>query len=69
MGIEPTSSAWEAEVLPLNYTRGVLDCIERPIITTRGGGLKADWLFELLPTGVGGKSLAVTIGETLQTGS
>jgi hypothetical protein len=21
MGIEPTSSAWEAEVLPLNYTR------------------------------------------------
>ena len=22
MGIEPTSSAWEAEVLPLNYTRG-----------------------------------------------
>ena len=24
MGIEPTSSAWEAEVLPLNYTRGRL---------------------------------------------
>ncbi len=23
-GIEPTSSAWEAEVLPLNYTRGVI---------------------------------------------
>ena len=23
MGIEPTLSAWEAEVLPLNYTRGV----------------------------------------------
>ena len=23
MGIEPTSSAWEAEVLPLNYTRSV----------------------------------------------
>ncbi len=22
MGIEPTLSAWEAEVLPLNYTRG-----------------------------------------------
>ena len=21
MGIEPTTSAWEAEVLPLNYTR------------------------------------------------
>ena len=23
MGIEPTTSAWEAEVLPLNYTRTV----------------------------------------------
>ncbi len=23
MGIEPTSSAWKAEVLPLNYTRSV----------------------------------------------
>ena len=23
MGIEPTLSAWEAEVLPLNYTRKV----------------------------------------------
>lgn len=22
MGIEPTLPAWEAEVLPLNYTRG-----------------------------------------------
>lgn len=22
MGIEPTSSAWKAEVLPLNYARG-----------------------------------------------
>lgn len=22
MGIEPTLSAWKAEVLPLNYTRG-----------------------------------------------
>lgn len=24
MGIEPTSSAWKAEVLPLNYTRPVV---------------------------------------------
>ena len=24
MGIEPTSSAWKAEVLPLNYTRRAL---------------------------------------------
>jgi hypothetical protein len=47
----------------------VITCIERPIITTRGGGLKADRLFELLPTGIGGESLAVAIGETLQTGS
>ncbi len=23
MGIEPTSSAWKAEVLPLNYTRNL----------------------------------------------
>ena len=23
MGIEPTLSAWEAEVLPLNYTRSL----------------------------------------------
>jgi hypothetical protein len=25
MGIEPTLSAWEAEVLPLNYTRAPQD--------------------------------------------
>ncbi len=25
MGVEPTSSAWKAEVLPLNYTRGAPD--------------------------------------------
>ena len=25
MGIEPTSSAWKAEVLPLNYTRLILE--------------------------------------------
>lgn len=24
MGIEPTTSAWKAEVLPLNYTRSLL---------------------------------------------
>jgi hypothetical protein len=24
MGIEPTTSAWKAEVLPLNYTRNLL---------------------------------------------
>ena len=26
MGIEPTLSAWEAEVLPLNYIRNILLC-------------------------------------------
>ncbi len=33
MGIEPTLSAWEAEVLPLNYTRGkgaILDICRTP---------------------------------------
>jgi hypothetical protein len=27
MGIEPTRSAWKAEVLPLNYTRTALICL------------------------------------------
>ena len=27
MGIEPTTSAWKAEVLPLNYTRVVNDYV------------------------------------------
>ncbi len=31
MGIEPTLSAWKAEVLPLNYTRALL-------VTPGGGG-------------------------------
>ena len=40
MGIEPTSSAWKAEVLPLNYTRRMLlppsgYDTERPITITR----------------------------------
>ena len=26
MGIEPTLSAWKAEVLPLNYTRSIKAC-------------------------------------------
>ena len=39
MGIEPTSSAWKAEVLPLNYTRRMLlppsgYDTERPITIT-----------------------------------
>ena len=27
MGIEPTQSAWKAEVLPLNYTRAFLNAL------------------------------------------
>ena len=27
MGIEPTFSAWEADVLPLNYTRIIFICL------------------------------------------
>lgn len=34
MGIEPTLSAWKAEVLPLNYTRLLLHLL----LSTGGGG-------------------------------
>jgi hypothetical protein len=34
MGIEPTPSAWKAEVLPLNYTRRA----ESPTASIGGGG-------------------------------
>ena len=39
MGIEPTQSAWKAEVLPLNYTRlvTVVDWLDIP----------AHWTFHL----------------------
>ncbi len=35
MGIEPTSEAWEASILPLNYTRnrGSLNILENHIIS------------------------------------
>jgi hypothetical protein len=37
MGIEPTSSAWKAEVLPLNYTR--LEMTPKySILTTESAG-------------------------------
>jgi hypothetical protein len=35
MGIEPTPSAWKAEVLPLNYTRP--DAAARPKLPTEPG--------------------------------
>src|SRR3954470_4270559 len=34
MGIEPTPSAWKAEVLPLNYTRPVKPPRARPLSST-----------------------------------
>jgi hypothetical protein len=34
MGIEPTSSAWKAEVLPLNYTRKLCITFRPAIIYT-----------------------------------
>ena len=46
MGIEPTYAAWEAAVLPLNYTR-----IEVLITLagTRRQGLEIPWLFPFCP--------------------
>ena len=32
VGIEPTSSAWKAEVLPLNYTRQLLHVTPMPVV-------------------------------------
>lgn len=37
MGIEPTSSAWKAEVLPLNYTRLAASYIPINIVVEGGG--------------------------------
>ena len=34
MGIEPTPSAWKAEVLPLNYTRSALEATDRILAVT-----------------------------------
>ena len=42
MGIEPTSSAWKAEVLPLNYTRASCLPVRPPseFILVEGGGFE-----------------------------
>ena len=37
MGIEPTQSAWKAEVLPLNYTRNFTDARAPPTRQTSLG--------------------------------
>ncbi len=42
MGIEPTQSAWKAEVLPLNYTRvtlkGLIETRHYKTFNNGGGG-------------------------------
>ena len=41
MGIEPTSSAWKAEVLPLNYTRAFLPSTSpAEFVLVEGGGFE-----------------------------
>ena len=45
MGIEPTSSAWKAEVLPLNYARANRRCLSVSgsrfnFLTVEGGGFE-----------------------------
>ncbi len=48
-GIEPASSAWKAEVLPLNYTRKTASQIEyfiNPTISPGGGNLVVGAGFE-----------------------
>jgi hypothetical protein len=52
MGIEPTLSAWEAEVLPLNYTRSYT-----LIVSILGGVAKrfsqSSWIFVSTPVAQG----------------
>jgi hypothetical protein len=48
MGIEPTSSAWKAEVLPLNYTRALA-----PETRMRGPPMTLHRRTEKLVEGVG----------------
>ena len=36
MGIEPTSQAWEARILPMNYTRKFLSIIANPDRKSKG---------------------------------
>ena len=38
MGIEPTPSAWKAEVLPLNYTRPATSNLTQTHLRKDGGG-------------------------------
>ncbi len=40
MGIEPTLSAWKAEVLPLNYTRLHFWAIAPTVTMVEGGGFE-----------------------------
>jgi hypothetical protein len=47
MGIEPTSKAWEAFVLPLNYTRSAPDSTTEPLHAAQVNAVAG-----LLPQGV-----------------
>ncbi len=40
MGIEPTPSAWKAEVLPLNYTRAIILELKEFFTAVEGGGFE-----------------------------
>ena len=54
MGIEPTSSAWEAEVLPLNYTRRRPPCSDNSLfLHMRTGRNSGTWLNHLGPKRAG----------------
>lgn len=63
MGIEPTLSAWEAEVLPLNYTRD--QKTEDRGLTTDFRGLLRNALYQVSVDRKGYKNSPVcqTIGE------
>ncbi len=56
MGIEPTPSAWKAEVLPLNYTRGVSPARRMPssgglALLSGGGGRITPGVLPFAPSG------------------
>ena len=49
MGIEPTTSAWKAEVLPLNYTRIYLISLSTELLNNiKNGGPDRDRTGDLL---------------------
>ncbi len=56
MGIEPTPSAWKAEVLPLNYTRLITPKPGIRILShISGHPITIDMLYDLIQAGGGGR--------------